>query len=140
MAKIILGQRPKTFSHTVSFPQLDGTPGTISLTYKYRTRSEFAAFADELRAEIATAQAAELEALKAIVAKGGAVADMTQAEMLDRETKTNVSYIIRCVEGWNLDVPFDEAAVRQLADEVPGAIPEIISAYRDAITTGRLGN
>lgn len=140
MAKIILGQRPKSFEHTVSFLQLDGTPGSIGLTYKYRTRPEFAAFADELRAEIAAAHAAELEALKALVAKGGAVADMTQAEILDRETKTNVSYIMRCVDGWNLDVPFDEAAVRQLADEVPAAIPEIIAAYRDAITTGRLGN
>lgn len=140
MAKIILGQRPKSFPRTINFKQVDGSPGSMEVTYKYRTRTEFGDFADEIRAEIDTKATAEMDHLKELVGKGESIPELTQKEMLRRETETNVGYIMGCVEGWNLDVEFDRAAVLQLADEVPAAIPEIIGAYRDAIVDGRLGN
>lgn len=140
MAKIILGQRPKTFSHTVNFPMLNGEPGSMEVTYTYRTRSEFGKFADEIRDEVKTRAEADLDRIKDLAAKGQPIPELMQAEILERETAINVGYVMRCVEGWNLDVPFDLAAVKQLADEVPAAITSIIAAYRDAITEGRLGN
>jgi hypothetical protein len=51
MAKITLGQRPKTFSKTVSFPMLDGTTGQITVKYRYRTRKEYGSMVDQMVAE-----------------------------------------------------------------------------------------
>jgi len=48
MAKIKLGSRPKSFKRTVKVPMLEGTEGTIEMIYKYRTRSEFGVFIDEI--------------------------------------------------------------------------------------------
>lgn len=140
MAKIILGKRPKSFPRTINFLQVDGSPGSMELTFKYRTRTEFGDFADEIRAGIDAKATAEMDRLKALAADGEPIPELTQAEMLRRETETNVGYIMGCVEGWNLDVEFDRSAVLQLADEVPAAIPEIIGGYRDACVEGRLGN
>jgi hypothetical protein len=140
MAKIILGQRPKSFKRTVSFKQVDGSPGSIEVDYKYRTRSEFGEFADAVRAEIKAGDEALLEKLKKQASAGEAVKPLTQADILKQEDAINVRYVMGCIEGWNLDVPFDKAAVEQLADEVPAAITAIVAEYRDAITEGRSGN
>ena len=51
MAKIKLGARPKNFSAPVKFKMLDGTDAAIDVTFKYRTRTEFGAFLDEIYAE-----------------------------------------------------------------------------------------
>jgi hypothetical protein len=140
MAKIALGQRPETFQHTVNFPMLDGKQGSIEVAYIYRTRTQFGEFADEIRSQVKAQYEADLDRIKAVAAKGEHVPELTQAEIISREGATNVDYVMRCVKGWNLDVPFDRAAVVQLADEVPAAVTAIIAAYRDAVTEGRLGN
>lgn len=140
MAKIILGNRPKSFARTVNFQQVDGSPGSIGLTFKYRTRTEFGDFVDQIRAEIDAKAATEMDQLKDLAAKKQPILELSQKEILRRETETNVGYIMGFVEGWDLDVAFDRAAVLQLGDEVPAAIPAIIDSYRDAIVDGRLGN
>lgn len=137
MAKIILGQRPKNFLRTVHFKQVDGSPGQIEVTYSYRTRTEFGAFADSIRDQVKAGDEAMIEKIKALAAEGK---QLSQAEIVAEENATNVAYVMGCIEGWNLDVPFDRAAVAQLADEVPAAITAIIGTYRDAIVEGRLGN
>jgi hypothetical protein len=140
MAKIILGQRPKSFKRTVKFLQVDGSPGTIDVDYKYRTRTEFGEFADGIRAQMKAADEALLDQVKAQADAGEVIAPLSQATLIKSENETNVGYVMGCIEGWNLDVPFSQAAVEQLANEVPAAITAIIATYRDAITDGRLGN
>lgn len=140
MAKIILGQRPKNFPHTVKFPQLSGEPGSMGVTYIYRTRSEFGDFADEIRAEVKAEVEADLAVMQDLHAKGQAIPELSQKEIIARQTKRDVLYVMRCIEGWDLAVPFDRAAVEQLADEVPAAITAICADYREAINEGRLGN
>ena len=140
MAKIILGKPPKEFKRPLSFAQVNGEPGTMAVNFKYRTRTEFAAFKDQLIEEQRAAGAAEMQQLAALVEKALPMPDLTQVELLAREAKANVDFVMGCLVGWDLDVPFDRAAVEQLADEVPAAILAIVGEYTAAIDQGRQGN
>jgi len=140
MAKIILGKPPTSFRRTVKFLQVDGSPGEIVATYKYRDRVEFGEFTDGIVAELKAEHEAEMNKIKNLVENDLPVPELTESEVLASQNETNVRYIMGCVEGWDLDVPFDKSAVAQLVREVPAAIPAIVGTYRDAITEGRQGN
>jgi len=138
--KITLGQRPKSFDKTVEFKMLDGSDGCIPVSYRYRSRKELAEMTDEVQSVARAAVAADMEAVKAKIEKKEEVEPMKQIDITDREMSLQVDYIMQAVSGWGLDVKFDRAAVEQLVDEVPAAIPALVEAYRAAINQGRLGN
>lgn len=138
--KIVLGKRPETFSRVVTFPMVDGSTGCMKVDYEYRTRKEFAAFADEIQAELKAAGDEQLSKYQKASEGGDDVPAFTQAEILAREAGFKSSYIMRTVRGWNLEIPFDREAVDQLVDELPAAAAAIIEAYREAIVEGRVGN
>lgn len=154
MAKVILGRTPKSFPKDLSFPMLDGTVGSIKAEYKYRTRTQFAEFMDEMidvvKAEAEAEMKAIKEAAKAAEATAAAAGPDAEVPPLDFGVPEKVStakamarqadFIMDSLNGWNLDVPFDRAAVLQLADEVPQAVSALIKTYREAMTEGRLGN
>lgn len=140
MAKIILGSRPKDFKKEVKFTMLDGSIGSIEPIYTYRTRKEYGEFADAVNASAKALNDADIAAIEAASKEGSDLPVFSQSQAMDRATAQNVDYIMDCVKGWNLDVPFSRAAVEQLADEVPAAIGAIVSTYRSAIVDGRLGN
>lgn len=130
MAKIILGKRPKSFKRALSVALPEGEMGTIELSYVYRTRTEFGVFVDEL-----------LQAARVTPASAAAEdVDFSLALALERTRDTNADYIMRIVDGWNLDAEFSRPAVVQMCDELPGVALAIINDYRAAITEGRLGN
>ena len=112
---------------------LDGSIGCIEVAYKYRTRSEYAAYID---ARIA----AETAAAKADEANVNEPAEFSMRRNLERASAAQISFILESVAGWNIDVPFDGEAVKQLADELPAAAAAVCEAYRIAINEGRLGN
>ena len=131
MAKIKLGARPKTFVHTITVPMPEGGTAQVQMVYKYRTRSEFGAFVDNLLlAAGATPPASQ--------ADDDVAFSLRQA--LEKTRDTNADYILQISDGWNLDEDFNRASVVQLCDELPGAAQAIIEAYRAALTEGRLGN
>lgn len=124
MAKISLGKAPKTFTSTVRVPMLDGTEGVIECVFKYRTLTEYGAFIDGLKAE--------------------AGADLTDpsslAEVLSRTRDKNGAYLLKILDGWNLDQDLSPETAQQLCDELPGALTAIVDAYRAAVVEGRRGN
>lgn len=126
--KIKLGNRPKNFKKTVTFPMLDGTSGSIEVTYKYRTRSEFGTFIDEI--------------MEAAGEKKSRDSDdkFSMAELMEKTAGANADYVLRVLEGWNLDEDLTRENAQQLADELPAAVNAIMETYRVAITEGRLGN
>jgi hypothetical protein len=140
MAKIILGQRPKGFKRTVNFKQVDGEPGSIEVTFKYRTRKEFGAFADEIVASMDAERAAQLDEIRTLAAAGEQIPPLTQSAIIEHDLARDVKYVAGCIEGWNLAVPLSSEAIEQLADEVPAAIGAIALMYREASIEGRLGN
>jgi predicted DNA-binding protein len=123
MAKIKLGDRPKSFKAKVTFPLLDGDTGVMELSFRYRTRTEFGAFIDELMKDT-----------------GKSKKDFSLKEILEKTKQTNADYIFAVADGWNLDEPFTKENIAQLCDEIPAAALEIMNVYRSAITEGRLGN
>jgi nucleotide-binding universal stress UspA family protein len=146
MAKIILGKPPKSISKELTFPMLDGTTGSIKVDFRYRSRSEFSTFVDDMMADIKQESEAELAEAKA---KAEAAKDqeentinlgVPESEINAKKSARQADFIMGAVEGWNLDIPFDREAVEQLIDELPRAASTIIAAYREAMTEGRLGN
>jgi len=125
MAKIKLGQRPKTFKRLVSFPLVDNTTGQVEMVFKYKTRSEFGAFIDELLDD---------------AGKDRSDGSVSMKELMERTADSNASYILQVAEGWNLDEEFNRANIQQLSDEIPAATAAIMEAYRLAISEGRQGN
>lgn len=127
MAKITLGKRPTTFKKNVSFPMLDGTTGTIEVSYVYRTRKEFGIFIDELMAAAGEAKKPDDE-------------KFSMAELMEKTAGSNADYVLKVIKGWNLDEELTHDNVQQLADELPAAVNSIMETYRIAVTEGRLGN
>ena len=130
MAKIKLGNRPKNFKRTVSFDMLDGTKGTIECIFKYRTRSEFGAFVDEMFDKSKDAEKDSDEIPK----------QLSMAELMEKTKDTNADYLLKVLDGWNLDEELSRDTLQQLSDEVPAAVGAMMENYRSAILEGRLGN
>jgi len=131
MAKIVLGKRPESFKKIIKVPMLEGGEGTIEMVYKYRTRTEFGAFVDEMIAAAGTAPP---------VSQSDEDVSFSLERALTATRDKNADYIMAIAAGWNLDVEFSRDAAVQLCDELPGAAIAIIDSYRAAVSEGRLGN
>jgi len=136
MPKIVLGQPPKSFDRTVKFLQVNGQPGQFNVKYKYRTRDEFGQFIDTIRDDIMAEMKASLDRIEELSASGQDIPDVKESESLARQDAANVRYIMGSVDSWDLDVPFSEAAVAQLANEVPAAVVAVLAGYRAAVLNG----
>jgi hypothetical protein len=132
MAKVSLGKRPKSFKHEVTF-DLPGEvdAGVITWQFKYRTRTEFGAFVDELSADAGVPPP-----------KGDTDEDIkfSMQQVMSTRVDRNAEYLLRIADGWDVDQPFNLDALKQFCDELPGGALQTMEAYRGAITEGRLGN
>jgi len=127
MAKIKLGNTPKTFSRTVTVEMLDGTKGSVDCTFRYRTRTEFGAFLDSLFKD-------------AGVKAGDSDEKVAIAELMAKTRDTNADYLLQVLDGWNLDDELNKDNLQQLCDEFPGVANSIMETYRTQISEGRRGN
>ena len=127
MAKLVLGNTPKTFKRTVTVDMLDGTKGSIEVSYRYMTRTAFGAFLDGIFKD-------------AGVAPEDAEAKVIIAEVMARTRDTNAEYLIKILDGWNLDEELSKANLQQLCDEFPGVANSVMETFRVAVTEGRRGN
>jgi hypothetical protein len=125
MAKIVLGDAPKSFKRKVEFTLLDGSKSDITITFKYRTRKQFGEFIDKMMAAAAEVPTDEKFSMAKLMAKTG---------------DANAVYIQDVAEGWDLEDDFTQDNIARLSDMYPAAAVAIMDAYRLAITEGRLGN
>lgn len=121
MAVVKLGQRPKNFKMSISVPLPEGEKGTVECVCTYRTMTEWGAFADGMVNE-------------------KSIEGLSWKEVLERKREKNAEYLMKVIEGWDLEAEFSKANVLQLCDEYPGIADEIINQYRAALIEGRLGN
>ena len=127
MAKLVLGKTPANFKpFDVKFTLPDGDEDKIQVTFRYKTRSQFAAFLNELFAEAGEDKSADEKIdFERLFAKGG---DKT------------VSHLTKIIADWDFaDKPTAEN-LRAMHDQAPAAAAAITSAYSLACTEGRLGN
>ena len=127
MAKITLGARPKSFKRVVKFPMIEGGEGSIECHFKYRTRKEFGVFIDELMESAG-------ETVKPDDEK------FSMAALMEKTAGSNADYVLKVMDGWNLESELTHSNIEQLSDEIPAAINAIMDAYRVAITEGLRGN
>lgn len=142
--KVILGKRPKHFTHTVKFPMLEGGEGAIKASYIYRTRKEFGELVDA-RVQAAKDEAAQTSATSAADATADTAVpaqpkDFSMSDFLGGDNNKRATYIMEIMDDWNLDEPFGLDSVLQLCDELPGAARALVDDYAAAIREGHLGN
>lgn len=143
MSKVILGQRPAYIPARVEARMPDGSPVTVAVRYRYRTRREYAEFIDSFAAG---RNSVEEPAKPRRGRKGSAPAAEEQtavAEPLNYHEvsiRANVDLLAEILDGWDLDVPLNRETLDQLADEAPGIAAALIEGYGLAIHQGRLGN
>jgi hypothetical protein len=129
MAKLVLGKTPENFKpFNVKFTLPDGVEDQIQVTFRYKTRSQFAAFLNELFHKSGDEQAASTEDgvdFEALFAKGGA---------------QTVAHLSQIIVAWDLDEPVNSKTLADLHDQVPNAAAAMTKAYSAACTEGRLGN
>ena len=127
MAQIKLGKTPKTFKpFAVKFPMPDGSEGTITATFNYRTRTQFGQF------------------LNGVFSDAGEEAPSDgklDFETLFAKTRDkNADHLLQALGAWDLDDEVNRANLQALADELPAAAVALMAAYNAACTEGRLGN
>jgi hypothetical protein len=137
MKKIKLGNNPKTFTKDVLIVLLDGDTAPLKITFKYRTRSEFAALVDE---GIDKAMASVEASKEYEVADAATPARTTFVERYAAVDKERVEHVLKIAEGWDLDDAFTEANLLQFEDENPGALHAISIAYAQAVAEARAKN
>lgn len=126
MRKIVLGTTPKNFKRQVEVTLPDGETSKIEISFIYRTRTELAKFFSDINAEIDNSVAGkQIESM----------ADLTAVE-LDADVET----LMQIMDGWNLEVEFNEANVRQFCDELPEASMDIVNNYFLGSRALRTGN
>lgn len=129
MAKLVLGKTPENFkAFPVKFTLPDGVEDQIQVTFKYKTRSQFACFLNELFNKSGANEAAPAEDgvdFEAMFAKGGA---------------QTVAHLSQIIVAWDLDEPVNSKTLADLHDQVPNAAAAMTKAYSAACTEGRLGN
>lgn len=124
MAKFSLASAPKTFKRKVTITLLDDSTADIELTFKYKTRTEYAKLLDEVMKQDKVDESKTESAV----------------DIFKRLGAGTVEFLMKIVEGWDLDDEFNKSNVSELIDKFPAAANEITEAYRIAILEGRTKN
>ena len=127
MAKLILGKTPASFKpFNVKFTLPDGEDDQILVTFKYKTRSQFAAFLNDLFQEAGEDKPADEKVdFEKLFAKGG---------------EKTVSHLTKIIAEWDFAEKPTADTLRALHDQAPAAAAAMTAAYSAACTEGRLGN
>lgn len=127
MSKITLGKTPKTFKpFPVKFPMPDGSEGTILATFKYRTRTEFGAFLNQVFGDAGEQPPAD--------------GKPNFEDLFEKTKDKNAEHLLLALDAWDVDADLTLKSLQDLANEIPAASVELMRAYNLACTEGRLGN
>jgi hypothetical protein len=126
----------------------DGTQGAIDVTFKYRTRAEYAEFIAQSTAMPAPVQtpAPPPDVVVDVDAPAAAAAPPAPEPLpfivqhAADLVRLNSAVMVGAIEKWNLDEPVDADSLHALADQLPAAAIALIDAYAGACLNGRLGN
>lgn len=127
MARLVLGKTPATFKpFAVKFELPEGGEDQIVVTCKYRTRTEFSEFLNELYAESGES------------APAGGKLDFV--ELFKKGGDKAVAHLMKYLLSWDLAEPITPDNLAALHNQAPAAVAAITGAYQAACAEGRLGN
>jgi len=125
MAKIILGEDPKTFAPaTIKFVRPNGEAGEIVVTYKYRTRKQFGALMNDIHGDTGEKAPEKIDF----------------AALFEKALDKNADHLMACVDSWDLDDKVSRETMQTLCDKLPAAAIALMAGYSAACNEGRLGN
>ena len=128
MAKIVLGSTPKTFKRfPVRFELPDGEEGVINVTYKYKTRSGYGEYLNDLfksSGEKAPERNTEVDFV----------------ELYKKTGAKSAEKLVEAIDSWDFEYPLSADTLAQLHDEIPSALAALAGALQAACTEGKLGN
>lgn len=128
MPKIKLGQRPAAFApFPVTFKMPDGTEGTITATFKYRTRKEFGELLNQMLEAVGDDD-------------GDAPGPLDYSKLFGSVSDHNAKHLRESLVAWDIDEPLTDESLRELCDELPAAAAALMAGYSNACQSGRLGN
>jgi hypothetical protein len=137
---IILGNNPKDFVRPVEIIKFGGVKDSISFTFTYRNKREFAALVDE-RAAISRAKLAAKEAeQKAITDAGGEAPPYSVMDDYLAFTREQAENVLQIATKWDLKDDLTVENLQLLEDEFPGSLEAIQVTYRSAIADVRVKN
>lgn len=125
MRKIVLGQTPKNFHRLVTVTLPDGEQTEMGVTFKYRTRTELAKFADDVFTEGNKEKSASINTISDVV--------LTSVE-------DDAKALMEALDGWNLESEFNLKNATRFCDEMPQAALDILQNYFFSSTKARKGN
>ena len=129
MARIKLGERPKTIKQRVKVALPEGGTATVEMQFIYRTRREVGEFLDEILKDARVATTTTQDDI-----------DMSLAEALSKAVEKNADYIMKAAQGWDLEDEWSRANVERFCDEYPGVAIAVMTTYREAMSEGKAGN
>ncbi|MES2349148.1 MAG: phage tail assembly chaperone [Pseudomonadota bacterium] len=135
---IKLGMNPKEFRKHVKIVTLDGSQDAILVTFKHRTRQQFAQLIDERGAEDRALEKAKDEALKN--SKPETAAAPIYEQLYLEATKFTAERVLQIASGWDLVEPFDVEHLMQLENEFPGSLQAISNLYQASVAEARVKN
>jgi hypothetical protein len=136
MKKFVLQAPPETFKREVLIPMHDGSEASLIVEFKYRTRTEYAQFIDDI---IAGAKKASESPEKA---EGDTSVDkeITMQSIFNQQDDVAIDAMMKIASGWDLADKFNKTTLREMQNKYPGAFGAINEAYRASIVEGRLKN
>jgi hypothetical protein len=129
---IKLGKNPKSFTREIPLVTLEGVTDILVITYKYRSRIEFADLLDEHAAAEKMAEAAATTESKAVTP--------TAKESLIKMVHEAAERVLEVATGWDIDDAFTVDNLAQLENDFPGALLDIQNVYQSAVLEVRRKN
>ncbi|MFS2007973.1 phage tail assembly chaperone [Duganella sp. CT11-25] len=136
---IKLGKNPKNFTRDIPLVTMDGVADVLVITYKYRSRLEFAELLDE-RVAAENMLNAQEAAQAAAIADGAAPVQKSAAEGFTKASKEAAESVLEIATGWDIDDPFTVDKLMELESDFPGALMDIQNMYQAALLEVRRKN
>jgi hypothetical protein len=137
--KFQFGAAPDSFKREVEVINIHGAESTIEVEFVYRTKTQFAALADEglrdAKAKLSASKDGEEDQFT--IEK---ISSNFYSEANSRTTKEGAEYVMKIAKAWDISEPLSVDSLMKLEDQCAGALQSIATIYAKAINEVRTKN
>ena len=136
--KFNMGNVPTTYKREVLIPLHGGGEASMSVDFKYRSRSDYAKFVDEIIADAVAKD--EVKTPVGVDENSEEAKQITMQAIVSAQNDNAVEAMLKIADGWDLAEKFNKASLTEMQDKFPNAFVAINEAYRLSSVDGRLKN